>query len=137
MRVVAFFSYVPSVKHGLVPDTVLRIHLLFVLFYFYLFMAMIWFLDGTYIAVVPVLGFYAKPLCSARLALWPFLRWSSLRDHCPRQWEELGPVWKLDDWKMAWSFQTPVVLSCLRMSRIGQVCEKRVHQLKFKEIIGG
>lgn len=88
MRGVVFFSHVPSVKHGLVPDTILRKYLLFVLLYFYLFMAVIWFLDGTYSAVLwatPVLGFYAKQLCSARLALRPFLRWNSLKDHCPRQ----------------------------------------------------
>lgn len=107
------------------PDIVLRkTFVLFVLLYFYLFTATIRLLDATHAAVVwatPALGFYAKQLCSARLALWPFLRWNSLRRHCPRQWEEPGPVWELDGCEMAWSSQILIVLSRLRMSGIGQV----------------
>lgn len=110
-RVLPFFSHVPSVKHNLVPDTILRkTFVLFVLLYLYLFMAVIWLLDTTYGAVVwatPLLGFDATQFCSARLALKPVLRWNSLRDHCPRQWKELGSVWSLDDCEMAWSSQIP------------------------------
>lgn len=77
MRAEPFFPHVPSVKHDLVPETILRkTFVVFVLLYFYLFMAMIWLLDVMYLAVVwaaPVLGFDAEAVvqCQTCLAVFP------------------------------------------------------------------